>query len=404
MSLFNKDTKPAAAAPRRKAAPKASPVVITGLGLACHAGDETYALISSVLGQMSGVQISEEHKVKSNASGANVQTRMAPVEDIYDIRAYVRMHLLSAAALAKIEDQLSGNVDTDKLLIICVVNPDLITHNGKVDSIPLQKYLIEEVQGLESATFRILANNTSSSLNTLRACIAELNEGKWQAVIFGGADSLISIDACLKLNKEERLNTIEKTEGVVPGEAAAFFLLQNKDEADKHAMPILAYLRGVGVAAEPNARNADLEATEGLSNAIGQALTQAGIEASNIQGVVHNLGAETIQSLEWYQTTQAIWPRKVSEQQRIAVQNGEIEQAEIPDDPIPQTLLPYMTMGEVGAASLPMQLATALAWMEYDAWQARMGFPVRENILICDTPDAPERGALIMSTKLTEAA
>lgn len=88
----------------------------------------------------------------------------------------------------------------------------------------------------------------------------------------------------------------------------------------------------------------------------------------------------------------------------MAVQNGEIEQAEIPDDPIPQTLLPYMTMGEVGAASLPMQLVTALAWIEYDAWQARMGFPVRENILICDTPDAPERGALIMSTKLTEAA
>ena len=61
-------------------------------------------------------------------------------------------------------------------------------------------------------------------------------------------------------------------------------------------------------------------------------------------------------------------------------------------------------MGEVGAAALPIQLATALAWMEYDTWQSRMGFPVRENILICDTPDAPERGALIMSTKLAAAA
>ena len=58
-------------------------------------------------------------------------------------------------------------------------------------------------------------------------------------------------------------------------------------------------------------------------NAINQALTQAGIAATDIQGIVHNLGAETVQSLEWYQTTQTIWPRRVSEQQRMAVQMGE---------------------------------------------------------------------------------
>ena len=162
----------------------------------------------------------------------------------------------------------------------------------------------------------------------------------------------------------------------------------------------MGYLRGIGVAAEPNARNPDLEITEGLSSAISQALAQAGLDASDIQGIVHNLGAETVQSLEWLQTTQKMWPQRVDEQQRMAVQMGEIEQAEIPDDPIPKIVSPYMTMGEVGAAALPMQLATALTWLEYSVWQTRLGLPVRNHLLVCDTSEAPERGALIISTTL----
>ena len=58
-------------------------------------------------------------------------------------------------------------------------------------------------------------------------------------------------------------------------------------------------------------------------------------------------------------------------------------------------------MGEVGAAALPIQIATALAWIEYDAHQSRWGFPIRNHLLVCDTPEAKERGALIISPQLT---
>ena len=246
-------------------------------------------------------------------------------------------------------------------------------------------------------------NETASSTSAICTALAELNDGKWQAIIFGGADSLVSIYTCMDLHNENRLNIVGKREGLVPGEAAAFVLLQSAESAMKNTTPALGYLRGMGIAAEPNARNADLESTEGLSSAINQSLAQAGITATDVQGIVHNLGAETVQSLEWHHTTQAIWPRRVSEQQRMAVQNGEIEQAEIPDDPIPDIECPYQTMGEVGAAALPMQLATALAWIKYDAHQARWGFPIRNHLLVCDTPDAAERGALIISTTLAAA-
>jgi 3-oxoacyl-[acyl-carrier-protein] synthase-1 len=396
MGFFSKKT---AAAPRVKAALSAAPIAITGLGLACHAGDQPYELISSILGQISGAQLSDEYQFMSNG-GTNVVPRMVPVEEYGDMADRERMRQLAVIALTNATAQLSANVKPESVLIVIVVNADLLFRYKKIDTQYLQNHLSDSIPRLSAATYRILPNNTGTSASALRTAIAELNEGKWQAVIFGGADSLISIFTCQDLYEAGRLNAVGKSAGIVPGEGAAFVVLQSKDVAAKNTTPALGYLSGLGIAPEPHARDADIEATEGLSTAINQALTQAGIAATDIQGIVHGLGAETVHAFEWYQTTQKLWPRRVDEQQRLAVQLGELEQADIPDDPIPKIILPHMTMGEVGMAALPMHIAAALAWIEYDEHQARWGFPIRKHLLVCDTPDAPERGALVITTTL----
>ena len=397
---------PKIVAPRSKPVPPAAPIAITGVGIACHAGEQLYTLISSVIGQMSGTELSDAHKVKSHDDGSKVMTRIAPVTGIDDIRAKIRMHTLTATALVNAEIELPGSVDIEKLLIVVMLAPELITYDGKLDTEPLKRHLLAETVNLDAATFRFLSHEAFSNSSVLRLSIDELNEGKWDAVIFGGADSLITMETCNKLNEQNRLSTVGRSEGLVPGEAAAFVVLQTRDLALRSSSTIKAYLKGLGVAAEPNARAADTQATAGLASAINQALAQAGIVASDIHGIIHNLGAETVHSFEWYQTTQALWPRRVSEQQRMAVQNGEIKQADLPDDPLPETILPYLTMGEVGAAVLPIQLATALSWIEYDVSQSRWGFPIRQHLLVCDTPYNPgtpgnaQRGALIVSPNL----
>lgn len=398
MGFFSKKPPPAPtpAAPRIKTAPLPTSIAITGLGIACHAGDQPYELISSIIGQVGGVQLSEEYQFKSS-KGTDVVPRMAPIETFGDMADRERMRQLAATALADAAAQLSVNVKPESVLIVVSVNPELLIRYKKIDTQHLQNHLAENTPRLSSATYRILPNNTGLNSGALRTVIAELNEGKWQAVIFGGADSLISIFTCQDLHDAGRLNAVGKSAGIVPGEGAAFVVLQSKDAAAKNTTPALGYLNGLGVAPEPLARDADLEATEGLSTAINQALSQAGITATDIQGIVHGLGAETVHAFEWYQTTQKIWPRRVDEQQRAAVQLGEIEQADIPDDPIPKIILPHLTMGEVGAATLPMRIATALAWIEFDAHQARWDFPTRKHLLVCDTSDAPERGAIIVS-------
>jgi len=402
MGLFGKKAAPVSAVPRAKAAQKPQPVAITGLGLVCHAGDQPYELISSILGQISGVELGDEYKFMSD-DGSYLVPRMAPVAAFGGMPERERMYQLATNALSSTVAQLSPNVNPESVLIVIMVAPEFITRFKKIDTQHLQGYLSDNISRLESANFHIVSNDTGSGTSILHSAIGELNEGKWQAVIFGGADTLISIDACIKLDEDDRLNAVGKTEGIVPGEGAAFLVLQSTETAKTNATPALGYLRGIGVAAEPNARDADLAATDGLSAAITLAIAHADIRATDIQGIVHGLCAETVQAIEWYQTSKNIWPRQVNEQQRVAVQLGEIEHADTPDDPIPQIILPHMTMGEVGAAALPMQLATALAWMEYDAHQARWGFPVRNHLLVCDTPDTTERGALIISSTLAAA-
>ena len=397
MGLFSKSPTPAAA--RTKPAAKPAPVAITGLGLACHAGEKSRSLISSIIGQISGVELSDTYAIKLS-NGTKDLPRVAPVVALEGQQAQQRMFTMSAAALWSAAANLSANIKAENLLIVTMVDPKLLRLNNNTDQHRLQSYMRDGMRRFEAATFRFLPNDTTSASSALRTAVAELNQGKWQAVIFGGADSLISMDACLTLNDQGRLNTVSNSNGIIPGEAAAFVVLQTKETASNNITPTLAYLSGLGVADEPHARDADLHATEGLSSAITQAITQAGIAATDIEGLVHNLGAETVEVLEWDQTTKKIWPNRVNEQQRMAVQLGELEQADNPEDPIPRALHPYKTMGETGAAALPMQLATALAWLEYDAHQARWGFPVRKHLLVCDTPAAPERGALVISKSL----
>ena len=404
MGFFNK------AAPLKSAAPRATaknvpllPVAITGLGLYGHAGDTSRSLISAILGQISGVELSDTYAITLR-SGAKDLPRVAPVVALEQHFAQHRVLIMSAAALWQAAATLAANIQAENLLIVTMVDPNLVVLKNNTDQQRLQSYMIDGMRRLDSATFRFLPNDITSATSALQTALTEMSEGKWQAVIFGGADSLISMDSCLSLNDQGRLNTVANSSGIIPGEAAAYIVLQSTDTASKNNSTTLAYLNGLAVSAEPNARDADLKATEGLANAIAHVIAQAGIAATDIQGLVHNLGAETVEVLEWDQTTKKTWPTRVNEQQRMAVQLGELEKADAPDATIPRTIQPYLTMGDTGAAALPMQLATALAWLEYDTHQARWGFPTKNHILVCDTPAATERGALLISKTQTTPA
>jgi hypothetical protein len=74
----------------------------------------------------------------------------------------------------------------------------------------------------------------------------------------------------------------------------------------------------------------------------------AGQHPNDIDCVIRNSTTEQHNSLEWLQTTNAIWPNKVSEQQRVAFQAGELDEPPKPKQrKMPEELSTSTTLGEI---------------------------------------------------------
>ncbi|RFA24190.1 hypothetical protein CAI21_22515 [Alkalilimnicola ehrlichii] len=211
------------------------------------------------------------------------------------------------------------------------------------------------------------SRDADGGVNALQQCL----DGDWQQLIFVGVDSLIDAGTVLDFAYDNRAMRAGATQGIVPGEAAgAVALTRTPGE-----QPVRAWLRGWASEAEPAVGQAETESLPGLRTAIKTALQQADIAATDVQAVSHGLGAEIAGDLEWYQTHVAFWRgQRGPKQQRL-----------------------HIAFGDVGVAALPLQLALIAA--EYDSQRglARYDFPAPGPVLVCDTPNAPVRGAVCLT-------
>lgn len=392
MSFFGKklqrETKPPAvtqAAPKPAVAAPVEPIVITGVGVITHAGDQPFGLLGAVAAPIGIAKPSKHLEARSlqDRSAVPVYTceiaglpRTDPAECLFLLLAAVLMPLL--------EEALESG---EKCLLYCAV-PDPRTARGEaIDPRQWKTKLCDLDLRFESIEMRFASDVNSAQ--ALAQCVQELREGKWRQVLFGGVDSLVDIHTCGAL--ADRLMTTKTPDGLIPGEAAAFLVLETEKQARQNPPTrIWATIRGMSFAPEPNGRDADDKTVTGLVRATQASLSQAQLSASDIDAVVFPLGAEQVGHFEWYQVNRALWPRRISEQQRLAVQLGEIADAEIPADPTPEILRPYVSLGEIGAATLPVSLALACARFEFE-------HPKAEHILVCEAGDAPTRGAILLA-------
>ena len=91
---------PKIVAPRSKPVPPAAPIAITGVGIACHAGEKLYTLITSVVGQMSGTELSDDYAITLN-NGETALPRMAPVTSLGSQSSSSRIVMLASSAPAR---------------------------------------------------------------------------------------------------------------------------------------------------------------------------------------------------------------------------------------------------------------------------------------------------------------
>lgn len=342
---------------------------IRALGLACAAGDQPYALLGAV---GTGLSAAAPHPVLTMADGAGEETPalFAPVDGL-DPGAgrEERIAALAIAALGSALETWAKISDCRQVLVLT-----WLPAMEEEDVPELETLLREELPELEQATLRFAQGN-EGTLTALTTLCKDLAAGTWEAVIFGGADSLVNSDICRELQKQGRLLTSTCAEGIYPGEAAAYLVLQ-ADHPGAGATGSHATITAVAQAPEPHAGQAGDKKMTGLAQAMEDAAKQGEIRLEDMQELILTLSTESNSALEWHQTLMRLWPPGTPRN----VENT-------PQDPQPLRLHP--ALGELGAATLPVALILGCARFEFE-------HPAMSSILVCDGSAAMLRGAVCL--------
>ena len=347
-------------------------VAVTGVGLACTTGDRPFALYGAVATHLSSS--TPHHDFSGNGgsggSAADIRLLIAAVPEVEDLDTpQERIISLAGSALKQTMNFLPQNIQDleGKDILVLTLLPEAATERGgSLNRNQLQTALTNQHSSLATACFRFAGPDQGAVLQLQKAC-AELIEGKWQVVLFGGADSLADVvTASLVQNNSAMLQ--KDAGGVVLGEGAAFLLLQKCNPSKPSSE-----FRSIGAMAaseEPHAGKEDHHMT-GLATALRNTLATAQLSPAAIKSIVLPLDGNIADELEWHQTVETIWSRR---------------------DNIPrkfEELRPYLSLGDTGAATLPLALVLASARLDFR-------FPSVNNVFVCEITHHCPRGVVYL--------
>jgi len=211
----------------------------------------------------------------------------------------------------------------------------------------------------------------------LKAASEALQEGRAESCLVGGVDTLLNEQSAEELRAMGRLRLYSDEDGYGLGEGAAFVRIATGDSA-----PDAAVLSWNG-APEPSEGRAAEEILQGAVNAAGP-MAQEGVDV-----IVHDLDVTAGGAMEWNQVTAALWPARLDEVTRLAVQVGELYEAGQVEDRVPETLGVCRLLGHAGTASIWLRLAAA--------WERlRFAHAPVERVLVLDDSEPGWRSAFLL--------
>lgn len=135
----------------------------------------------------------------------------------------------------------------------------------------------------------------AAGLAALHRAMRHLAEGRIEVALVGGVDSLVRPEAIDRLVAAGLLKSESHPQGVAPGEAAAFLVLEASPRARA-----LGWVTGTGVAEEPTAGTEDANEGVGLTRALRAARAAAGAnEPSHFPRLVCDLNGDRYRAMEW---------------------------------------------------------------------------------------------------------
>lgn len=307
-------------------------IYITGASITTSAGTKPDVVLNNIINRTSSPFINKNITAKVPGEKNQYPIYIAPVSNTEN-------HDLVTSTLTNLLPQLPEN--KNKILI------HTITPNNNLFSKNFLTNIITNINEKMEFTFSSYDQGVCQQL--LNLC-TKLENNNYDAIIFGGIDSLINTTTIKQLSEQRRLLTNFSPFGIAPGQAAAYVILQTKNNQQ-------TTVKKISFAEEANPGQGDTKQLTGLSTAIQNILPQ------QIDNIILSMGAEQNDAFEWQQVTQTIWPSKTYK--------------------TPNTIVTYQALGEIGAATIPLCLALSTC--------------LPGNTLICEANEYPVRGAILLS-------
>jgi len=231
--------------------------------------------------------------------------------------------------------------------------------------------LLELSQADNLQSLEMIGEGHSGGIIALSNSMSLLREERAKFCIVGGLDSLVEYPTLVWLEEAGRLKTDDRPYGFIPGEAAAFVVLELESRAKQRGVPMLCRMLDAAYSNEEASILSDKPLFgRGLSDSINRVLDNQGMGTDRIDGIICDLNGEHYRMKEWG-----------------------LAQSQLFDGtyPIPELWHPAENIGDVGAASAVVFSAIAAIAINRSYFKG-------SNLLIWTSSDSGGRGSLLLTS------
>ncbi len=386
------------------AKPNAS-INIKATQVVSFAGESSEMLHAAVMAGMSGagLQTSSLYAVGDEYAEA-APVLAAPMSLLGATRSECITELIYRALSPLISRVHSkGNSPVPMISILLPMHSDRYIRAQRIDFEEIKETLCKAIPELDAERVTLTPHQLGATAELLRMqqLLAEKSETE---MILCGADSLINSLTYLDMAERGILATKAHMDGVVPGEGAAAILFElDQVGQTEDVSPPLAKIIGMASVAEVHVGQAAQYPLKAAVTAMRQASVSAPSLLETTEKIFVGQAQGLADDLEWNQIVRQLWPQILSEQERLAMMMGEVDTPQPAERERPQRIKLSSATGEVGAASLPMQLAIACEQFRFEANMARFGYPPSKPVVVLENGDYPIRGAIVLHPPQTYA-
>lgn len=277
------------------------PVVVSGVGVVCATGHSAPMAFTSVKAGVARIGQSPELFIRDEKQRRQV-VHCAAVEGVTDgHRRFLRLYRLAVRAFAEAvgHAQLTERMLESTPIFVALAEKERPGLDNRAETDLLRR--ISQALGIDdlSPGTTVIPIGHAGTFQGLELAVRAIASGQSERAIVGGVDTYLDEWSLQWLFDKGRLKTEGSAKGFVPGEAAAFAVIERASAATRRQVGCYAHLASVDNAFEAHGIYAKEPCTgEGLTNAIRSALS-AGEPLAEVSLVLCDLNGERHRAHEW---------------------------------------------------------------------------------------------------------